>query len=383
MNEFTNSFHDLPARVHRLATVVRPLIGLPTDTDNGGREIVDEDFVRYARRVHRIAPMLNGLCGKNTAADITDEAAKMARRWHLRNTLRQARQQAIWQDTSCHLHQAGIAHWALKGQALATPLYSDPAARWAKDVDILVAPEQASDAASALRAAGYRNVALAGNAASAGDAGASRNVPAWRDRWHMALHKDRSLRDPRFDQIIELHQRVFYAEPKGFSDAVRRLQPSGEQIGIETPLGILYVIIHGALAHWARLKWLIDLSLLVRRMDRPCYDAVAALAGEYGCEAALHSSVLWGEAVFPQSLDPELKQHAAKAMDADPQVASLYRRFSAMTYFRDTEALPRRSLSWVRPDFPTAAWHVFPHSSMRAWLCGYVPVAALARMISR
>ena len=56
---------------------------------------------------------------------------------------------------------------------------------------------------------------------------------------------------------------------------------------------------------WERLKWVVDISLLVRKMTMPTRLKLMDLAKQYDCEDIIISSLQFTEEIFAGSLDQD------------------------------------------------------------------------------
>jgi len=348
-----------------LIDALRQPLGLAA---KNGADVLDIALLNFAERRHRVAPMLTHYLARESKVidAVQEDVRRQLKMIHVRAVLREAQQKKLWSRLSQLFAENDIPIWGLKGQDLVGNLYHSAGRRWSKDIDALIEPHQTRHAMQLLLDNGYK---IAGKRIGVGS-----NIR----HFDIGLSKDALIYDPEFNLQIELHRRVFYAEPKAFSDVIRSRTPVGQFVSVNEPMGMLYTIIHGALDYWSRLKWLVDLSLLVKTIDDERLAALVDLAERFSCKTALIASLCWAEQIFAGSL----AEHVAAQIDAmaknDVAVAPLVSRFAAM--LEGDHDYERRSL-WQRPDFPTPAWHVFPSVRMRGWLCAYVPLTLAVRKI--
>ena len=147
----------------------------------------------------------------------------------------------------------------LKGLPQARLLYSDPAYRSSSDIDILVSPRDFRRAAGVLEAAGFAPANPPVSASS-----------PYAFAFYGVL-RDASFRNAKIPgAYIELHQRPFFAT--GLRAQSLRLvaeRPSSSKDIPAPAIGpdlAFYLIAHGALSYWARLKWLADLVPLFAKL---------------------------------------------------------------------------------------------------------------------
>ncbi len=141
------------------------------------------------------------------------------------------------------LHQlevAGIRALPLKGSVLARQLYGDVAARSSIDIDLLVAPEDLSDAVTAVAELGWRW-----------------QPTVWRVGGLPALHE--TLLHPLLPRI-ELHWRVHWYERRFASDALSRAEPAapGEPLQMEPIDGLVALMLFYARDGFAGLRFPTD-----------------------------------------------------------------------------------------------------------------------------
>lgn len=150
--------------------------------------------------------------------------------------------------------ERGIGFVPLKGPVLSFRLYGDATHRHSRDLDILTAPGKVSDALQLLTALGYRYVTL--------------QWPEKTDLQRILLkHTNQlSLHHPESGVTVELHWRLLNVLPfpENVLDEIvaahRESFNLGEQeFTVMSPeLELLYLVIHGGLHYWRRLKWLVD-----------------------------------------------------------------------------------------------------------------------------
>jgi hypothetical protein len=179
---------------------------------------------------------------------------------------------------------AGVNVLALKGVVLSAQLYGNGALRDARDIDLLVDPEQVASADAVLAAAGYR---CSNEALSPRQSGSYR-------RW---------IKDVEYIHVttgapVELHCRLCdnaNALARDFSALWRQrdeVSVGGATVGTLSRRALaLYLCVHGAGHAWERLRWLVDLATLLAEpgsVDTALESAEAAGLGP----AMLHAVML-------------------------------------------------------------------------------------------
>jgi hypothetical protein len=280
---------DLPL-MQALAAHIGPQIGLP---DKGIGYPIDTALAQYAITRHRVGSLLYAAAKHGTNVD--EDAAAALLSCYQKNTLDTLAQKAVLHRLEKLFQENGIEFSVLKGMGLAEQIYNEPELRQANDIDILI-PVQAVDAAIRLLTItgfGYRPHTINKNV----------RVTQKRQRSDMNLFKDLMFLDPQFSKIIELHQRLFMVEPRGFT------RDFNSSIGFQKIPTIanahycLYLILHGVVSIWNRLKWVADLSLLVRHMPFEQREELLDFAKRYGCQQAVCASLWFADEIFAGTLD--------------------------------------------------------------------------------
>lgn len=279
-----------------IAAALAPAIGLPK---RGSDIFLDERLARLGNRRHRIGALLNlaltdcGVLGNEPATTLLSRIARKTIEQQLRLAASQERMASA-------LTGAGIAFLTIKGSALSDELYLRPALRRVRDIDVLVDPADADDALQTLERAGYE---LVKQANFGGDTPIARG--SWRQRSEMRVFKDQLLRDTVHGVQLELHCRLFKVGPQAITAGVKAEAGEAQQASLSSDHYALYIILHGALDYWPRLKWLADLSLLMRKLDHARCRRILSLADRHDCRDAVIASLLFCEEILPGSLDTE------------------------------------------------------------------------------
>ena len=175
----------------------------------------------------------------------------------------------------------GIDWMAVKGTTQAALLYPDPVWRDSADIDLLVAPGQFSGALEALVEIGF--------------VASYPPVPAHGFLRRAILGGVRDVMlvaraDPR--DSIELHRRLFFAGGRHADFLALPVLPGPVPMPAVGPDLAFYLIAHGALSYWVRLKWLVDLVPLLAKMDDQERLAILERASRARAESAVAASLL-------------------------------------------------------------------------------------------
>jgi len=156
------------------------------------------------------------------------------------------------------LKDAGIRHLFVKGSTLSVLAYGDLSLKQARDIDLLVAPEQAREAATVLRQEGF------------GRAYPTQPMTDEEfDRW--MAHCKESLWTKGTTTLIELHTGLVdnpdLLRGVGTESARQEVQvaPGKSLATLGRDELFAYLCVHGATHGWSRLKWLADLCAYVGR----------------------------------------------------------------------------------------------------------------------
>lgn len=280
--------HELSSSVRDLAGLVRSVMA--GEASEGVR--IDAALAGFAIRRHRCGPLVALAVQRGAAADADAQALLRAeweanKRSYLRNLMSGERIAAA-------LAAAGIPALGFKGAALAGMLYPDPLARHCGDVDVLIAPGTMIAGLEALTDRGLRSEdPLLGLS------------PALL-RVVLALTRDIALDDAGTQSHVELHSRLLFSKRlSNFlaeSDATLRPRPVAADGQLPAPaLGAglaLYLILHGCISGWCRLKWLADLIPLLDRLGPEGRQALADGAERSGTAAAVKASLITLRAAF-------------------------------------------------------------------------------------
>jgi hypothetical protein len=300
----TSAVFDPSPELRRLADALRPALGLAPERDTAGPDLA---LAQFAARRHRVAPLLLRAWFADLAqARAAGEAGEFLAHRYMANCAAVLRQQAVASELRAVLAAEGIAHAEVKGRQLGIELYGEAAWRQAKDVDLLIDPARIGDALEMAATLGYRE--------------AGRNAPLdlRKSKARLGFHREVGIRHPTMLVEVELHSRLLNNPPPGWRDVPLHLSATGGEPGIEQPDYVLYLVVHGALTGWKRLKWLCDLVMLGQRVRPDVRAQVVARARELDCLAALHASFravegLWGRAAVAPWLEQTADGEAAAA----------------------------------------------------------------------
>ncbi|WP_271077310.1 nucleotidyltransferase family protein [Aurantiacibacter sp. MUD61] len=284
--------NSLPTQLTDLADALRPALGFPSSETPPQPCIA---LARFAVERHRVGALLERAW---ESAEDDEVRAYLSR--HLKNmTRRELKQKAAAMRLRALLDAQGIASREIKGWRLGEELYGQSTLRAAKDVDLLVLPGCFSSAIDLASRHGY---IVAGEAGEAG-AGKAHRIARY--------HREISILDPELGVEIELHSRTLKNPPAGWQEPdVDRDEVSA----LQDPDYVLYLIAHGTICRWNRLKWLCDLAMLTQKLDPSIRSRVMVRAKQLNFAPALLASLLlakqlWSDCPTEPWID-ELEVHS-------------------------------------------------------------------------
>ena len=211
------------------------------------------------------------------------------------------------------LSAEGVPALFIKGAALAQLAYGSQVLKSARDVDLLVSPDDAARALELLSREGYVAVAPAGELSPA------------QMRLLFELHKDVELVHPGRGLNLELHWRLI--DNPVLLRGIGVGSPTQDVPVLDGVLRTLgdaelfaYLVVHGASHCWFRLKWLADLNawLSSKRPDEIVgFYRYAETLGVQACagQALLLCERLLGFAP-PEALAPALRRRGLRTLVA-------------------------------------------------------------------
>ncbi|WP_321327399.1 nucleotidyltransferase family protein [uncultured Parasphingorhabdus sp.] len=288
---------DSKALLLSLSRYLRPAISLPP---RGVGEPISETLATFADNRHRVGPLLH--MAMQNCADITatGPAATLLESACQKNLIASLKQKAAEQRISKLLKDHSIPFTVLKGRGLAQQLHDNSAVRRSKDIDILISPDRSRQAIAMMNQQGYiyKSATLKRT-----------EIPqSIRQKMELKRFKDITFIDPAVSVPIELHQRLFKFEPRDLTGDFNNSVQFDAQPSLSNSFYCLYLVLHGSLAMWPRLKWVVDLSIVARNMPADNRLEMLSIAATYGCDTAVAASLLMTEQVFPDSLDDGWQQ---------------------------------------------------------------------------
>ncbi len=177
------------------------------------------------------------------------------------------------------LRMAGINFIPLKGFVLSQKIYGDPTVRQTGDADLLLSPDDIEKAIATLEKLDYVPSLFPW------PLNPTRQLKLVRFRNQIALH------NPVAELDVELHWQLFYypiLPPGKLNQIVAQntttLVLQGRTFRVLNPeLDLLFLVIHGGMHGWRRLKWLVDVHEIARQKlfdERRLGEMVATFRAE-------------------------------------------------------------------------------------------------------
>lgn len=262
---------------------LRLLLALTRQALGGAGETCDTTTVDWPRFVatverHRLAPFLHARAGAKLATICPPAAAARLAGSAGQSIRRSLALTAEFSRLSAALADAGVPVFTIKGIAVAHQLHGQASARFAGDLDLVIAPEDAARADRVLR-----------------DAGLQRTWPEFplTPRQHAAFIRAKpdfeyELPRPGEPLRVELLWRLEGVGAEPAFAAVTLAGRTARTLALEEHALLLFQ--HGARHAWFRLFWLVDIAELLRR-DELDWTMVLARARRARSERALRQGV--------------------------------------------------------------------------------------------
>jgi hypothetical protein len=235
-----------------------------------------------------------------------------------------------------------------KGIPLGLAAYQDACLRDAGDIDLLIAEKDIFAAEATLLGLGYQR-----------SEPKARLTPR-RFRSYLSHHKDFAYEHTAYGLDLDLHWRLFRNPYLPSNAALAQVGQAWQPVENEsmptlpTPRLLLYLCVHGALDGWLRLKWLADVSALLRTIAPADLRESLHLARQEQALPAFSAACILSHQLLGNDVP-------AGCLDADhPEVARIL-RFSR-------KAMASNNYRPLREQIPSSAWfwnELRLHSSLR------------------
>lgn len=192
---------------------------------------------------------------------IDDVLGENQAKFHLEDKIRQMADLKVFFELTDKLQEKGIFFLNLKGPVLSQRIYRDPTYRYYKDFDILVNPEDVQQALAVMKEMGFKSYGYEWPRSNT----KQENILKY-------LNQVNYFHEPT-GVSVELHWKIFHWEvmkPEKLKLIIQEnltsVQLGGREFKVlSKELELLYLLIHGALHAWTRLKWLLDINEMLKR----------------------------------------------------------------------------------------------------------------------
>jgi hypothetical protein len=353
--------HPFSSFLLQLAALLGEVLGGPATANT----VLSRELCALASR-HQVAPLLQAAAssGRHPAPKEVFEALRESYRASV------ARRQAtlpILERIADRFQKHDIAWTVFKGTTQAAQFYPDPAWRDSADIDLLVPPADFGRALDVLVEMGF----------------VASYPPVPRRgvfrRMILAAVRDVMLVVPaNTADSIELHKRLFFAGGR-HADALALPVAEGRMpTPVMGPDLAFYLIAHGALSYWVRLKWLVDLVPLLSRLGNDELAAIRARARDARSENAVAASLLLLRMLFPFVVLGPLEGWLDE-MRSDPAVERRLRRYAKALGSDDGEKRSPLNDAWAMLE---AAILLFEAPSTRLHILIAAPFSSAMRRLA-
>jgi hypothetical protein len=174
---------------------------------------------------------------------------------HLPVKLNRLKKLGFFLQVTNELQEKGIWFMIIKGPLLSQRIYNDPTHRMMRDFDVLVDPEEIGRVITIFEQNGYKSDAF--------------EWPQSKKKQEIArsLTNQYLMRNPDHRTVIELHWHLFTVKLTDSETLTGIIESNLEKTTFNgnsfwcftKEFELLYLIIHGGIHAWNRLKWLLDI----------------------------------------------------------------------------------------------------------------------------
>lgn len=249
---------------------MKPFSFLLTCLAGEGSTLVEADWhqVLDLSERHRVSALLFRRvreAGFSLPTSVREELARRDRRDRLL-ALRQAAELVRFSRlAACN----GIEFIPLKGVMLSLRLYGDPCLRQSKDIDLMVRPEHLAPMDQILSAEGYRRTSPPCDLSSKEE-----RIVRRVSHHYSYVHPDRGIE-------VELHWGASFwtdAQRDCFWEECGEIAWGGQTFRFPSDEALLaYLIDHGSIHEWMRIKWLLDVVRLLAVKETFDHDRLRTL----------------------------------------------------------------------------------------------------------
>jgi len=243
---------------------------------------------------HRLSPVLISQVQRHATA-IASETVRLSLNERFRaHTIRNFELTKELLEVLLLLEKSGVGALAFKGPVLAQQLYGDLSLREFLDLDILVAPNDASAVIALLSAKGCEPQFILTR---------QQFARFQRSNSHMGLY------DAAKGVLLEVHWALLspaYSFSPGAQipwESIQTVSIAGRSIKTFSPeTQLLFSCLHQAKHNWSRLGWLMDLAALIRQASAMDWQQIQNRAGSFGTGRMIRVSLRLVRRLFQVTL---------------------------------------------------------------------------------
>jgi hypothetical protein len=225
----------------------------------------------------------------------------------------------------------GIQLCALKGPLLSQRLFGDVSLRTSRDIDLLVHPEAVARAEAVLLAGGYQR------------SFPTRTLTPHQWQVYMQHWRHFVYYHPQRHIVIELHWALTSTDlfsMQAHRQMLSRARPvalAGAKLYTLSDEDLpVYLLIHGSLHCWIRLKWLVDFVAWMRQATESDWEGLKSRMGDLGLQRLLAQGALLANRLFDAPI-PETIQALIQAEPAARSMADRSQKFILDAQITDEE----------------------------------------------
>jgi hypothetical protein len=297
---------------------------------------ITDSLARLAIRRHRVGPLVHAASLHSGNADGTAE--ELLRDNARANGFKYMRQLAVLKTIASEFSQRGTPYLVFKGAPMAQALYPEPSWRHSGDIDILISRKTLVAARAALKSASFESIDNLFD------------LPAPLMKVAVNSVRDFAFFDHASSAKLELHTRLIFS--KRISEGCTNIDDTFDlrlpQAGAfaAPPVGpvlAFYLLLHGAVSGWARLKWLADLVPLLAKLSEDQRRTIADCAERTRTAAAVKAGLILLQTTFASCQLGSLDKWLTESSGADAVYRRLGRYVDWLASEDDSAANPLRN----------------------------------------
>lgn len=244
---------EIPAEMEFITSAVRPQPDVDRMETLTSRDLDWNQVVQRAVKRHKVGPLLyRNLIESGSDELVPERISKRLRRQSKRTGIRNLSLTNSLVSILKQFDERGIRALPYKGPALSERIYADFSLRQARDIDILVRPEDLLDAEDVLLERGFEP---------------RRELTEEQKRLVSKYGRHRTMK--KEGAIVELHPRISRFDPpfevSSLLDRAGFVTLDGESIPAIRPIDTLLILsVHGTRHLWHQLKWICDIAYLIQ-----------------------------------------------------------------------------------------------------------------------